>query len=145
MKQIYKSEITGNIYETEEECLKAEEAYKADKEEKALKKSKLSKEKKELATKITDASIAVNEAYKRYDEAKEEARKIVQEARKKAEEVLREAAKEVEHNSEEHMNLIKEFNDKYGPYMKTYYGDRAVEEYNRIVKRIRSLFRDFWF
>ena len=68
------------------------------------------------------------------------------EGNKEAEEILREAARNVEKATEERMNHIQAFNKAFGPYMTSYVGDKAVDEYNKIIRRMRDAFgrHGFW-
>ena len=88
----------------------------------------------------------MDEAYKAYDIAREKAAAIVEKANKEAEEILREAARNVEKATEARMNHIQAFNKEFGPYMTSYVGDKAVDEYNKIVRRMRDVFghHGFW-
>lgn len=143
----------GKIYATVDECLKADKLFESSHqkvEEKntpveSAKKTEISKRKKELADAVQAADTKVDLAYKAYDTAKEEARKILEEANTKAEEVLKKAAVEVEKATETRMNSIKKFNDEFGAYTKCYTGDKALEEYYRVIKKMRDIFTPFWF
>ena len=145
----YFSEKTNKTYDSEAECREAEEKYEdeqkkleiAEAENKAL----ISKQKKELADKITLSDEKVDTAYKEYEEARAKASDIIKEANKQAEDILKEAARKVEKATEERMNNICEFNEKFGTYTRTYKGDSAIREYNRIIRKIRDSFPFFWF
>ena len=146
MKQIFYSEKLNKNFDTEKECLEAEQKYDAEKAAEAEKKAVVSKKKKELSDKVVEADKKVDEAYKAYDVAREKASAIIEKAQKEAEEMLRNAAKEVESATENRMNQIQIFNKEFGPYMTTYVGDKAVEEYNNVIRRMRDVFRrsGFW-
>ena len=59
--------------------------------------------------------------------------------------MLKKAAVEVEKATETRMNSIKKFNDEFGAYTKCYTGDNALEEYYRVIKKMRDIFSPFWF
>lgn len=66
MKQLFYSEITHKYYETEEDCLAAEEAV-----------AKAEEEKKAKAEKRAERAKEVEEAYNKVYEAKKEADKLL--------------------------------------------------------------------
>ena len=146
MKKIFYSEKLNKNFDTEQECIKAEKAFDDAKATENEKKALLSKQKKELSDKVVDADRKVDEAYKAYEVAREKAAAIVEKARKEAEEILHDAARNVEKATEERMNHIQAFNKEFGPYMTSYVGDKAVEEYNKIIRRMRDIFgrHGFW-
>lgn len=141
----YFSEVLNRTFDTPEECDKAEreaaeaEAERVKEEEKS--KSLVSKKKKELVSQIADADKTVEKASKEYDDAYAEAKQIIKDANDKAAEILKAAARKKADACEQRMLRIKEFNEEFGPYTTTYVGDRAQEEYNRIMKKMRDTFR----
>lgn len=147
MKHLYLSE-DGKQYNTKEEALKADEAFLKAKEDEskkeAEKKALVSKEKKELADAVKSADDKVKEAEKSYQEARDKAAEILQKANEEAEDILKASLKDVDKAREERMLAIKAFNDKYGAYVSSYTGDKALEEYNRFVKNLNRSFNSFW-
>lgn len=147
MKKIFYSEKLNKNFDTEEACIEAENQYDKEKAAESEKKALVSKKKKELSDNVVAADKKVDEAYTKYEAARERAAGIIQKANKEAEDILREAAKEVEKATEHRMNQIKVFNDEFGPYMTSYVGEKAVEEYNKVVKRMREILYNnglFW-
>lgn len=134
----------GKIYNTVAEAKQADRELEAsmqkekEKEEKA--KEVATNEKKELSNKIDLASKKYDDAVINYDSLKKQAEEIIREANKKAYNIMLEGAKEVEKASSERMNLIKEFNVKFGrPYTKYYTGSEAEAQYNNIINRFAEL------
>ena len=143
----------GKIYETIDECKAADEQYADELKRKELevseKKAAISKRKKELADAVSAADKEVDAASKAYDEAKATASEIIRKANKEADEVLRTALANVEKATEKRMNCIKDFTDEFGSYTFTYTGDKAIEEYNRVINKMKRIFNDsfsglFW-
>lgn len=142
--------LDNKEYSSVEECQAADAKFEEAKKQRELaeaeKKSAVSKRKKELSDKVAESDKAVEEAYKNYETQREKAAAIVEEADKKAKEILREAAKVVEAATEKRMNDIIAFNKEFGPYMTSYVGDRALDEYNKVVRKMRDIFthNGFW-
>ena len=144
----YFSEITNKTYDTEDACKKAELEFKTvkDKEENKLvaDKSSVSKRKKELSDLIQNADKRVDDSYKELEDAKVKANAILKEARKKADDIIKEASDKVEKETSAKRDLITQFNKEFGSYTVTYTGDRAEEEYKRMMRRMRE-FVDAYF
>lgn len=140
----YFSEKLNKQFDTEKECLEAEAKY--DEEQKKTevavseRKAEVSRRKKELSDQITVADKDIDSAYKELDAAKEEANKIVAEAKKRANEIVRKAVEKVDSAASTRRDLVEKFNDEFGPYMVTYTGSRADEEYNRLIRKIKNAF-----
>lgn len=64
----YYGELTKKLYETEEECEKAEQAFKLEQEKKEAEALQKSKARKEAAKKVEDAYSAMIAAKKAYAE-----------------------------------------------------------------------------
>ena len=69
---------------------------------------------------------------------------IINEAKKQVKDILDPAKKEISDAENERMEAIKEFNEKYGVYTETFSGDKAVEQYNRVLNQFNSTFENFW-
>lgn len=121
MKQLFKSDVTGKVYETEQECLDAEKAHN----ELVLKQNKEKEERKEFADKI-------KKAYEDYLVCHNENEK-----------------KETElYNS--YLNLRNDFIDKYGSYHLTVTQKdnlKSIVDFDseKINKIINDIFNKFWF
>lgn len=159
----YYSEKTDKLYDSVEECMKAEteaggiksedspedvDTYLKDKdspsslpsEEKQSQKNLVSKKKKELSSRIAEADEEVDKAYKNLFEAKKEASNILKEANKRADDVVEKALNLVREKTGERALQISNFNKEFGPYMVTYTGKKAEEEYNKIINQFHDLF-----
>lgn len=139
----------GKMYSTVKEAKEADQRFEA------LQKSSVQKvdqsekssvnERKELSNKIDTATKKYDEAVANYAKLKKESEDIIREANKKAYGILLEGAREVEKYSNERMNLIKEFNNKFErPFTKFYTGKDAEEQYNKLLKQFAEIF-DFPF
>ena len=147
----YYSDITEKVYNTEEDLKIAEKGFLASKAEEEKKgksltdkgdseKSAVSARKKELSTDIREQERAVTAAYKQLEEAKKTAQKIMAQARHDADEVIKEATEVLNNEISIRKDLIKQFNEEFGPYTVTYTGERAEEEYYKALNRIKALF-----
>lgn len=145
----------GQEYKSEKECLiadkKYDEAIKLAQEKKeqerreieekiAEEKALYNQKKKEAAKAVEDANAKLEEARKVYGVARKKAEDILRAANKEAEDILLVAAKEMEKASEERMNAVAKFTKDYGVYKTVLTGNDAVDEYNRIVDNINSVF-----
>lgn len=120
MKQLFKSEITGKVYESEKECLEAEKAHN----ELVLKQNKEKEERKASADEI-------KKAYEDYLNLRTENKKKEQEAYNK------------------YLDLRNQFVDKYGSYHLTVSQkndlkpvvDFGFDDFNKMVN---TFFDNFW-
>jgi hypothetical protein len=157
------SDKLNKIFETEEELKAAETAkdseIKKEEESKALKveedKKAISIRKKELSDVVEAKAKEFNSAYDKYEAAKAKAKKELNEkyktlnAQAKAAEdeyakAISEAEKEVRKASEEKTNAIAKFNEEFGPYKTVLTGDKAIAEYNRMVRNFEDHFSSIW-
>ena len=120
MKQLFKSEITGKVYESEQECLDAEKEHN----ELVLKQNKEKEERKASADEI-------KKAYEDYLAL-----------RKKNKESEREAYSK-------YIDLRNKFVDKYGSYHVTVTQKSNLKPnidlgFNEIDKLVNSFFDNFW-
>lgn len=147
------SEITNKTYDSQEECMKAEELFLAkQKQEEEFKKQKaneLSSQKKEAANAVENAIEKLSKAYDMYSKAEEEAKEIYKKAYEDAKKILLDAKLKVRDAQTEKFNAIAEFNKKFGPYKTTYTGEEANEFLNKFEreffsKDIFSLIKDIF-
>ena len=120
MKQLFKSEITGKVYESEQECLDAEKEHN----ELVLKQNKEKEERKASADEI-------KKAYEDYLDL-----------RKKNKESEREAYSK-------YIDLRNKFVDKYGSYHVTVTQKNNLKPiadlgFNELDKLVNSFFDNFW-
>ena len=120
MKQLFKSEITGKVYETEQECLDAEKAHN----ELVLKQNKEKEERKEAAD-------TIKVAYENCLNLRTENKKKEQEAYKK------------------YLDLRNNFIDKYGSYHLSVTQKNDLKPvvdfgFDDLNKLVNSFFDNFW-
>ena len=120
MKQLFKSDVTGKVYETEQECLDAEKAHN----ELVLKQNKKKEERKEAAD-------TIKVAYENYLNLRTENKKKEQEAYKK------------------YLALRNNFIDKYGSYHLTVSQKNDLKPvvdfgFDDLNKLVNSFFDNFW-
>lgn len=135
----------GKIYSTVKEAKEADARFEAQQnlsvQEVEQSKKPSVNERKELSSKIDAARKKYDEAVANYAKLKKESENIIREANKKAYAMLLEGAKEVEKYSNEHMNLIKEFNTKFErPFTIFYTGKDAEEQYNKRLQQFAEIF-----
>lgn len=133
----YYSEYLKKFYDSESDLLKAEDEAKKQKDI-------AENSRKEMARKIDEANDRIDRAYQSYDAAKKQVNDIINEAKKQVKNILDPAKKEISDAENERMEAIKEFNEKYGVYTETFSGDKAVEQYNRVLNQFNSAFENFW-
>ena len=120
MKQLFKSDVTGKVYDSEEECLKAEKEHN----ELVVKQNKEKEERKEAADEI-------KVAYESYLNLRTENKKKEQEAYNK------------------YLDLRNKFVDKYGSYHLTVSTKNDLkpvvnfgfDDFNRMIN---TFFDNFW-
>lgn len=133
----YYSEDLKKLYDSEADLLKAEDEAKKQKDI-------AENSRKEMARKIDEANDRIDRAYQSYDAAKKQVNDIINEAKKQVKDILDPAKKEISDAENARMEAIKEFNEKYGVYTETFSGDKAVEQYNRVLNQFNSTFENFW-
>lgn len=133
----YYSEDLKKFYDSESDLLKAEEEAKKQKDI-------AENSRKEMARKIDEANARIDTAYKSYEAAKKQVNDIINEAKKQVKNILDPAKKEISDAENARMEAIKEFNKKYGVYTETFSGDKAMEQYNRVLNQFNSAFENVW-
>ena len=132
----YYSESLKKFYDSESDLLKAEEE---EKKQQAIAETS----RKEMAKNIEEANTRIDKAYQEYEVAKKKVDDLIAETRQKVKSILDPAKKEISDAENDRMEAIKEFNEKYGVYTETFSGDKAVEQYNRVLNQINSTFENF--
>ena len=148
----------GVEHQTVKECMEADalidkqlaEKEKAEKQKSQAAetaKSAVSKKKKELADKINAAENKVNEASAKYNLAKKEAAEIITKAKAEANKLLTDAKENLDNAYKERWQAIQDFNTEFGAYQVTYTGAKALEEYEKAVTQVFSMWDKFfdWF
>lgn len=133
----YYSESLKKFYDSESDLLKAEEE---EKKQQAIAETS----RKEMAKNIEEANTRIDKAYEEYEVAKKKVDDLIAETRQKVKSILDPAKKEISDAENARMEAIKEFNKKYGVYTETLSGDKAVEQYNRVLNQFNSTFENFW-
>lgn len=139
-------ELEGVEFNSVAACEEAEAKVVADREMKIAqsKKSELSKLRKQCADEVQKADDALAKAYEEYDKAKAEAEEIAKEANEKINAILTPANEAIRVAEKAKTDAIIKYNEHCGPYQKIYTGDKAIQEYNRMVSNINNHFGDFW-
>lgn len=140
----YYSELTKQLYETEEAAKKAERDLEAAK----AKNAELAKAKKQEATKVEDAFKARNAARREYNTKLVEARKIYNDAiiaaKKAFNETLTTATDAKDKAEEAYNTALKEFTAKYESYHMTLKdGDNVVTISNASDKNFETMGKEF--
>lgn len=134
----YYSEVLKKVFDSIAELEKAEKSHK----EGLVKEAE---GKKALATRIEQAGKEVDKAYEDYEKAKEKAAKVLEESNKNIETILNEAKDVIKKAEENKRDAIQKFNQRYGPYTTTYTGEKALNEFNKVVDSLSKDFLRFWF
>ena len=129
----YYSEIVDKFFESEEELLCEEQKYKEKQE--SLKVTKAN-----LAKKIEVANTALEEAYKAMEEAKKKDKELYEKYKEESKNIIEPCREEISKCLNDRAEAIKEFNRKFGSYKTTYTGDKALEEFDRILNIFNSFF-----
>lgn len=162
----YYSEKLDKIFDNKNDLFNAEKAYEQEKAAFEAKEAQLkakqeednkikSKRKKELSDKIEEASKNLDEAYKFYEAEKSKVKDILTGAQKKADDIIKQARqeaqklidiaeKEVKKASEQKTLAISNFNKEFGPYRTVITGDKAIDEYNKLVRNFENTFSNIW-
>ena len=136
-------ELEGKIFNSINECKDAESVILKEREALAEKEKDKSKLKKRLSGEIEKAETALQEAYTKYDEAKEAARVILEESNKQIMDILTPAKEQVNKAEKAKAEAIKNFNKECGPYQKVYTGEQAQIELDRFNKQFNNIFNNF--
>lgn len=111
---------------------------------------------KQLAIDVDNASNALDEAYAKYNQAQLQVNELTKKYRNDMKEltnkyhqdvdaILEPAKKLVEKSEKDKYNAICKFNNAYGPYMKTYTGATARNEFLAALNELSNSFiRDFF-
>ena len=115
----------------------------------------ISKRKKELSDKIEEASRNLDEVYKFYEAEKSKAKDILtnvekqikrlrEDANDEINRLMEFAEAEVKKASEQKTIAISNFNKELGTYKTVITGDKAIEEYNKMVRNMDNTFSKFF-
>lgn len=131
------SEELKKFFETQEQCLAAEEKARIDAEEKNITKAKLAKA-------IDDAEKLVDEAYEELELAKKQVCELQAEYDAKVDNIMTPAVNKVSESTKIRAEAIKKFNDNYGVYTTTYTGNKALNEYLKIENMMNQLWKKLY-
>ena len=129
------SEALKQFFDTEADCLSAEETARQEAESKKATKAKYAKA-------VKDAEEALKAAYQGVADAKDAVKELQKEYDKKVDEIMDPALARVKECLNARKEAIKAFNEKYGTYTTTYTGNEALQEYESIMKNFFNRF--YW-
>lgn len=132
----YYSDTLKKFFDTEEQCLTAEQTDAQEKELAKVTKAKLAKA-------VDDADKAVDDAYKGFSEAKDKVAELQKEYDNKVDEILNPAKDKVLSALNARREAIVNFNKKYGPYTTVYTGDKATNELSKLISNFNKMFSLF--
>ena len=134
--RFYSDELK-KFFDTQEQCLAAEETARVEAEEKKVTKAKLAKA-------IDDADKALDEAYEGLKLAKEQVEELQKEYDSKVDEIMNPAHDRIKECTKARADAIKEFNDKFGVYTTTYTGNKALQEFAKMEDAFNKLWKKFY-
>ncbi len=137
---LYYSEKLEELFENEESLNSAEAKYDEEQQEKERIEKDKKAEKKRLAKLIEDAEADIDKARDELVKVKEEAMTIVKATEATVNEMLKDAEDKITEAQERRYEAIKNFNEKFGTYTKTYTGDKAYNEFKRNADLMGLLF-----
>lgn len=137
---LYYSEKLEELFETQKALEIAESEYDKGQKEKEKREKDKKAEKKRLAKLIEDAEADIDKARDEFIEVKAEAMKIVESTEETVNKMLKDAEDKITQAQERRYEAIKNFNEKFGTYTKTYTGDKAYNEFKRNVDLMSLLF-----
>jgi len=135
--RFYSDELK-RFFETEEECLSAEEQARVAAEEKKVTKAKLAKA-------VEDADKALDKAYENLKLAEEQVAKLQKEYDDKVDAIMTPAHDEIKACAKARAEAIKDFNDNFGAYTTTYSGNKAIQELDKLDSMINQFWKRFYF
>ena len=131
------SEKLDKVFDTTDELVAAETQAEHEAEEAKAAERALSKEKKVLAD-------AVQQAEEEVAKAQEEFNRVRKEAYTECKAKILEASKALSEKQETRYQALKAFNEKYGPYTKTYTGEKAYNEFKKAIDYFDDFFKFWW-
>lgn len=135
--RFYSDELK-RFFDTEEECLSAEETAKVEAEEKKVTKAKLAKA-------VEDAEKDLDEAYAGLEEAKKKVTELQKEYDEKVDAIMNPARDLIKECTKARADAIKAFNDKFGVYTTTYTGNKALNEFLKLDNMINQFWKRFYY
>lgn len=137
-------ELEGKTFDTVKACQDAEAAVDKERKAAVARDKEASKLRKTLAADVDKAEKQLTDAYIAYDKAEEKVKALLDEFNKQRNDILEPAKKAVRDAEEARTQAIISYNKQCGPYQKTYTGDKAQEEYLRMVKNFDAVVNNFW-
>ena len=129
------SEALKQFFDTEADCLSAEETARQEAESKKATKAKYAKA-------VKDAEEALKAAYKKVADARDAVRELQKEYDERVDAIMDPALEEAKQCLNARKEAIRAFNEKYGTYTTTYTGNEALQEYESIMKNFFNRF--YW-
>lgn len=142
------SEVTRQLYDTQEQLVEAERVFNGQNINKRMAKSdKTSKNeetkiptKKQLAAEVEAAEVKVNEAKANMELAKQRAQEVSKKYLEELDAIMEPAKQQLKDAQKARYDAIQRFNDMYGAYTTTYTGAKAADEFARAVADISNFF-----
>jgi hypothetical protein len=130
--RFYSDELK-KFFNTEAECLAAEEKARVEVEEKKVTKAKLAKA-------VEDADKALDNAYVGLEDAKKKVAELQKEYDAKVDAIMNPARDCVKECTKKRAEAIKTFNEKFGTYTTTYTGNKAINEALKLDTILDNMF-----
>lgn len=137
---LYYSEKLEELFDSPESLELAESEYDKEQQEKEQIEKDKKAEKKRLAKLIEDTEADIDKARDELVEVKAEALKLVESTEETVNKMLKDAEDKITEAQERRYEAIKNFNEKFGTYTKTYTGDEAYNEFKRNADLFELIF-----
>lgn len=142
------SEVTRQLYDSQEQLVEAERAFNSQNVNKRMAKSdKLLKNeemkipsKKQLAAEVEAAETKVSEAKANMELAKQKAQEVSKRYLEEIDAIMEPAKQQLKDAQKARYDAIQRFNETYGAYTTTYTGARAADEFAHAVADMATFF-----
>jgi len=142
------SEVTKQLYDSQEQLVEAERAFSSQNVNKRMAKSdKLLKNeemkipsKKQLAAEVEAAETKVSEAKANMELAKQKAQEVSKRYLEEIDAIMEPAKQQLKDAQKARYDAIQRFNETYGAYTTTYTGARAADEFAHAVADMATFF-----
>lgn len=137
------SEKLEKFFDSEKECVEAEELIaQQEKEKKDIAESKQN-ERKQYAKVIEEADKVLDAEYTHYNEVKKQIVSLRKQCDEQCEKLLLDAKKQLKEAQDKKFAAVQKFNEKFGPYKVSYTGEAAMKEMKRHLDSNGDIFN--WF
>lgn len=142
------SEVTRQLYDTQEQLVEAERAFNGQnvnkrmaKADKILKNEEMKlPSKKQLAAEVEAAEAKVSEAKANMELAKQKAQEVSKKYLEELDAIMEPAKQQLKDAQKARYDAIQRFNEAYGAYTTTYTGARAADEFAHAVADMATFF-----